>query len=112
MAINLAFALARQADCTTVLIDLDIGHTSVSKALGAKSERSIGQYLQGEAELSQCFVRADDNLFVGLNNTPVGNFSEMAEHQRAKSMLPTVFDALSPRLSSLTCRRCCQVMRS
>ena len=98
VAVNLAFALARQADCTTILIDLDIGHTSISKALGTKSERSIGQYLQGEADLDQCFVRADDNLFVGLNNTPVGNFSEMAENQRAKSMLPTVIDALSPKI--------------
>ena len=98
IAANLAFSLARQSDCRTVLIDLDLKKTSVGNTMGLRAQKSISQYFSGEARLEDCFVQADDNLFVGLNHSVVKNFSEMAADRRVKELLPNVMDALRPKV--------------
>ena len=98
VSVNLAFGLARQTDCTTVLVDLDLKKSSVARTMGIRAQSSIADYLRDEAELEDCFVQADDNLFVGLNHHPVRNFSEMAGDPRVKNILPTVMAALQPKV--------------
>ena len=98
IASNLAFSLARQSDCRTVLIDLDLKKTSVENTLGLRAENSISNYISGEAELEDCFVQVEDNLFVGLNHDIVQNFSEMVADQRVKDLLPKIMDALRPKV--------------
>ena len=98
VAVNLAFGLARQTDCRTVLIDLDLKKSSVSQTLGIKAKKSLGEYILGEAALEDCFVQVDSNLFVGLNHNPVASFSEMTSDQCVQNILPVVMEALKPKV--------------
>ena len=98
VATNLAFSMARQTDCTTVLIDLDLKRSSVAKVLGVGARKSMGLYFKGEAELEECFIQADDNLFIGLNQHPIRNFSEMVADQRVKNLLPNIMEVLRPKV--------------
>ena len=98
VSINLALGMARQTDCTTVLIDLDLKKTSVSRTLGIKANKSMGQYLSGECALEECFVAVKDNLFVGLNHSPMKNFSEIAEDDCVQSIIPQVMEGLRPKV--------------
>jgi protein-tyrosine kinase len=98
VAVNLAFSLARQTDCKTVLIDLDLTKPAVARTLGIQADQSISQYLEGTANLDQCLVRVDENLIVGLNNSAIKNSSEMIHDKRLKNMLKEIFDSLRPEV--------------
>ena len=84
VSLNLAFSLARQAGCRTVLIDLDLKKSAMAKALGAQAKSSIGLYLEGKAEAEECFVQITDNLFVGISDHPVKFSSEMMQDRTAR----------------------------
>ena len=90
VAINLAFSLARQAGCKTVLIDLDLKRPTVGRALGVAVDTSIGQYLEGKADLEKCFVQITDNMIVGCNNHPTKHSSELMRHVKLGEMLRQV----------------------
>jgi protein-tyrosine kinase len=96
VAVNLALSLARHADYKTVLVDLDLRKPTVGRSLGITPDSSMGQYLDGKAELERCFVQVSDNLTVGCNNSPVSNPSERIHH--LNEMLKEVRDSLKPNL--------------
>jgi len=98
VSVNLALALARQSDCRTVLIDLDLKKNSVARVLGVKAQKSIGQYLTGDAELEDCFVQVENNLLVGLNHQAIRNFSELSSDQLVVDLLPRVMESLCPKV--------------
>jgi len=95
VSVNLALSLAR-AGCRTVLIDLDLKKTSMARALGIKTESSIGEYLEGKAELQKCFVQIGETLSVGLNNQPVRFSSEILHGERIDELIQSVKRALRP----------------
>lgn len=96
VAINLAFSLARQPACKTVLVDLDLRKCAMARTLGVSASRSIGQYLEDEAGFEDCFVQVADNLILGLNNHPTRNSAELIHHQRLRDMLQRINDNFSP----------------
>ena len=96
VAVNLAFSMARQNNCRTVLIDLDLRRSSVAETLGVQPESSIGNYLDGSAELQQCFVQATDTLYFGLNLHGSNRVFELAQHQRVEELIPNVVKGLEP----------------
>jgi protein-tyrosine kinase len=96
VAINLAFSLARQPSCRTVLIDLDLKKSGVARSLGVNAADSIGRYLEGNADLSDCFVRIGESLFLGLNHHTVKNPAELMHHDKAKTMLRRLTETLAP----------------
>lgn len=96
VAINLAFSLARQKGCKTVLIDLDLRKSSVAKSLGVEARRSIGQFLEGNAQLEECFVQVTDNLLFGLSVDKANNVFELAQHHSIADIVPQVVAGLDP----------------
>lgn len=96
VAVNLAFSLARQQNCKTVLIDLDLKKSSVATALGVTSQKSIGQFLEGKAALQECFVQVTENLFFGLNSHESNQTFELAQHKVLSEIIPKVIEALNP----------------
>ena len=98
VALNLAMSMSRQSDCRTVLVDLDLKRPSVARTLGIQSRQSIVQYIEGLAELDECFVSMNENLFLGLNNQSVNNSSEMIQHARAGLIPETVGHFLEPKV--------------
>jgi protein-tyrosine kinase len=98
VAINLAFSLARQVECKTVLVDLDLKRPTVGRSLGVTVDTSIGQYLEGGADLEQCFAQVTDNLIVGCNNQPTKHSSELMLHGKLREMLLKVRESIRPKV--------------
>lgn len=96
VAINLAFSLARQPACKAVLVDLDLRKCAMARTVGVTARKSIGQYLEDEAEFEECFVQVADNLILGLNDQPTRNSAELIHHQRLRHMLQKINDSFSP----------------
>jgi Mrp family chromosome partitioning ATPase len=98
VAVNLAFSLARQTDCRTVLIDLDLKKSSVARTLGIRPMRSIADYLAREADLADCFVAVEQNLSLGLNAVAVENSAEMMLDDLVGAIIPAVTAGLQPNV--------------
>ena len=98
VAVNLAFSLARQEECKTVLIDLDLRKASVAKILGIQPEVSIGQFLEGRSELEDCFVSVGENLYFGLNDHKLNADLELAHYQRLAEIVPGIIEGLAPQV--------------
>ena len=99
VSVNLAFSLARQTNCRTALIDLDLRKSAMAKVLGIKAEASISQFLEGQADLRKCFVRIADNLVVAINNQSVRLSSELLQDQKAEELLTFVAESLRPEIT-------------
>lgn len=76
MAVNLALSLSRQANCRTVLMDLDMRRPSVAQVLGLKDPPSMGDFLRGELPMEQLFRRA------GPNEVKIGDTIAVAANGR------------------------------
>ena len=98
VSLNLAFSLARQAACRTVLIDLDLKKSAMAKTLGAQAKSSIGQYLEGKANAEECFVQIADNLIVGISDRPVKFSSELLQDRTLDDLILKVREELHPDL--------------
>jgi capsular exopolysaccharide synthesis family protein len=98
VVVNLALSLARQPDCRTVAIDLDLRKPAVADVMGVRSPRSLAEYLEGQAGLEQCFVQTDDNLFFALNDRPIRDSAEILQdgHGHISTMLQEVDRNLRP----------------
>lgn len=96
VAVNLAFSLARQPACKTVLIDLDLRRSAIARTVGVSTRKSVGQYLEGKAEFEDCFVQVGDNLVLGLNLHSMRNSAELMHDQRLQALLRKVNDKLDP----------------
>lgn len=69
-AVNLAFSLANQPDCRTLLLDLDLRRPQIGKTLGIKNAGSMESFLRGEIECDDVFMRYGDNLAIASNRQP------------------------------------------
>jgi Mrp family chromosome partitioning ATPase len=96
VAVNLAFSLARNPDCMTVLVDLDLKKPSVANTLGIAPSGSIGQFLQGDGGAEGCFVQVNPNLIVGLNANRTKQSSELVQSSRMGEMLDFIADSFAP----------------
>jgi Mrp family chromosome partitioning ATPase len=79
VALNLAFSLAHQHDCRTLLVDLNLKQPRIGDLLGAKATASMEEYLTGKAAIHDVFVRYGDNLAIATNNEPVEFSSELLQ---------------------------------
>ena len=87
-AVNLAFSVARQAGPMVVLVDLDLRKPNIADCLGIAEERSLFDYLHGEADLTDILVNLGvDSLLVLANNEPVRNPSEIISSHRVRDMV-------------------------
>jgi Mrp family chromosome partitioning ATPase len=96
VSLNLAFSMARQSSCRTVVVDLDLKKSAMGKALGVKPRSSIGSYLDGQGEAEECFVEVTDNLFVGINTTSLKYSSEHLQNERLEALLQGIQEFLRP----------------
>ena len=97
VAINLALSLARLHDCGTVLVDLDLINPSVWRALGISGGTSLKEYLEGVAELEQCFLQITDNMVVGINADPLNCGHELPD-EKGKEIFHAVKTFLQPKV--------------
>lgn len=77
-AVNLAISLARELNQTVLLVDMDLRNPSVHRTFGFTPEKGIGDYLLGDAEMSEVLVNPGiERLVVMPGRAPVQNSSEV-----------------------------------
>jgi Mrp family chromosome partitioning ATPase len=96
VAANLALSLARQAECRTVLIDMDLKLPDLAGTLGLTTPRSIERYLTGQTRPEAYFRRVGPNLALGLNTERVHDSAELIQDGRTAQVLARMCDLYSP----------------
>jgi len=84
---NLALSLARQAECRTVLIDMDLKLPGLAGTLGLAAPCSIKSYLTGHERPEDYFQRVGLNLALGLNTERVRDSAELLQDERTAQAL-------------------------
>jgi protein-tyrosine kinase len=98
VTLNLAFSLARIAECRTVVFDLDFHRSRIRSLLKIKDAPPMEEFLSGRCALEKSFLRWRDNLAFGVvkaNPTGFGEFLQSASTQAALTRLQT---ALAPNV--------------
>jgi Mrp family chromosome partitioning ATPase len=95
-ALNLAFSLANQQDCKTLLLDLDLRRPQIGKALGLKHVTAMEAFLRGEAEIDDIFMRHGDNLAIAANKYPVQYSAELLQSAVAAEAIQKMRKRMSP----------------
>lgn len=102
MASNLALSLSRQANCRTVLLDMDMRRPSVAKVLGIKNPGSMGDFLRGEEPLSEFLQKAGENdLRIG-DNLAIGGNSRREDYASELLQLPETAETLDNLEAQIT----------
>ncbi|MBW9065796.1 CpsD/CapB family tyrosine-protein kinase [Rhizobium herbae] len=96
VALNLAFSLAHQEDCRTLLIDLNLKHPAIGAMLGVRAPASMEEFLRGHAATHNLFMRHGDNLAIGTNHQPVQFSAELLQSQDAARILQDLQAKLEP----------------
>ena len=96
VAANLAFSLARQAECRTVLIDMDLRLPELASTLGLTTPHSIECYLTGETRPEAYFRRVGPNLALGLNTERVRDSAELIQDECTAQALARMCDLYRP----------------
>jgi protein-tyrosine kinase len=96
IALNLAFSLANQKDCRTVLIDLDLRRPQIGKSLAVKNPGSLESFLKGDASLRETFFRHGANLAIAANRQPVQFSAELLQSAAAAQSLQDMRQEINP----------------
>jgi len=96
IALNLAFSLANQRDCRTVLVDLDLRRPQIGRSLAIKNPGSMESFLKGKAGLRETFFRCGDNLAIGPNRQPVPFSAELLQSAAAAQSLQEMRQKIRP----------------
>jgi Mrp family chromosome partitioning ATPase len=93
---NLALSLARQAECRTVLIDMDLKLPGLAGTLGLATPCSIKSYLTGQERPEDYFQRVGLNLALGLNTERVRDSAELLHDERTAQALALMRELYRP----------------
>ncbi|WEX91238.1 CpsD/CapB family tyrosine-protein kinase [Sinorhizobium garamanticum] len=96
VALNLAFSLANQRECRTVLVDLDLKRPQVAKMLGVSAPSTIESFLKGEREIADAFLRHNDNLAIGANSQAMSFSAELLQSRETVRVLQEMRQRMCP----------------
>lgn len=88
VAINLAISIAQQPQKTAMLVDFDLRKPRVAQYLGIKQEKSINNFLAGNAELSEIIINPGiPRLTIVPTNKPVSHSSEALSSSNIQKLI-------------------------
>ena len=93
---NLALSLSRQADCRTLLADMDLRSPGLAKALGVAEAMPLAWFLNGEADPQDFLLRQGSNLALALNSEKVRDAAETILAGSTARALAEAQDLLKP----------------
>lgn len=96
VALNLAFSLAHQHDCRTLLVDLNLKQPKIAEMLDLDGDSSMEDFLKGDALIHDIFLRYGDNLAVGINHQPVQFSAELLQSLEAAKVLQDLRTRMGP----------------
>lgn len=98
VALNLAFSLAHQQDCRTLLIDLNLKQPRINSMLGVEVPSSMEEFLKGDAPIHDVFLRYGENLAIGINDQPVKFSAELLQSLEAAKVLQDLQLRMGPNV--------------
>lgn len=93
---NLAFSIARQQSCNTVLMDMDMRKPSLGKVLGMREQESLRWFLTGEIPAEKYLRRIGSNLALGVNSGRLQDAAEIVLAPATRHALNTMRAQLAP----------------
>jgi len=96
ICLNLAFSFARQTDCRTVLVDLDLRRPGLAKLLGLPGTSSVEKFLRGQSGIKDVFRRYGDSLAVGLGHHASPDSAELLQSAGTAEALRDLRQKLKP----------------
>jgi hypothetical protein len=99
VAINLAISIAQQPQKTALLVDFDLRKPRIAQYLGIKREKSINNYLAGNATLSEIIVNPSiPRLTILPTNKPVSQSSETLSSSNIQRLITELKDRYDSRI--------------
>ncbi|QLL66291.1 CpsD/CapB family tyrosine-protein kinase (plasmid) [Sinorhizobium mexicanum] len=96
LALNLAFSLADQKDCRTLLVDVDLRRPQIGERLGVTGSPPFENFLNGKSDINEIFLRHDSNLAVGVNGQPVQFSAETLQSPETTRVLRELRQRMNP----------------
>lgn len=96
IASNLALSLARQQDCRTILMDMDLRSPSLASVLGVPDPDPIRWFLSGDVTPRDYLRRVGSNLAIGLNAERVRDAAETMQAPATALALETMQSTYVP----------------
>ncbi|MDQ0322179.1 Mrp family chromosome partitioning ATPase [Pararhizobium capsulatum DSM 1112] len=96
VALNLAFSLAHQRDCRTVLLDLNLQHPSIARLAGMTDPASMEAFLKREVDVHDLLQRYGDNLAIGANSRAVHFSAELLQNGETAKVMADLRDRMKP----------------
>ncbi|GHD98551.1 hypothetical protein U879_08600 [Defluviimonas sp. 20V17] len=97
VSLNLALAMARQADLRVMLLDFDLRRPSLARLLGQQAgSHDLAALLAGTRDFSEHAVRFGPNLAIGLNRRPVPHSAETLLGSSTASTLDDIESRFKP----------------
>jgi Mrp family chromosome partitioning ATPase len=94
--LNLAFSFARQPNCRTLLLDLDLRRPRLAATLGVRPPICVSELLAGREPAEHVLQRAGETLALGLAAGPVRHSTELLQDERTADALAAMVAAFAP----------------
>ncbi len=99
VAINLAISIAHQPQKTAILVDLDLRRPKVATYLGLHAEKSMNDYLQGNAQLKDVMISPSiPRLVVIPTMRPVAKSAEILSSNKVVNLIQDLRDRYDSRV--------------
>jgi len=96
VSLNLAFSLAKQPNCRTLLVDLDLKRPQIGKKLEIPACPRMGDFLEGKIGINELFLRYGSNLAIGANREPVEFSAELLQSPETANVLREMRHRMNP----------------
>lgn len=96
VSLNLAFSLANQKDCRTVLVDMDLQRPQIGRLLGARNPAALEDFLNERIGIEDAFRRYGENIAIAANGRPVSHGAELLQSPVAGNALRSLKQKLMP----------------
>lgn len=99
VSINLSMSIAHQLQKSVLLVDFDLRRPKIAKYLGLSVEKSLNDYLDGDASLSDVLINPGLPRMVILpTNKPVLKSSELLSTKRIEEFITEIRERYSSRI--------------
>lgn len=99
VAINLAISIAHQPQKTAILVDLDLRRPKIASYLGIQTEKSMNDYLQGNAQLQDLMISPSiPGLVVVPTMRPVAKSAEILSSNKMVNLIQELRDRYESRV--------------
>lgn len=99
VSINLAISIANQPQKTAMLVDFDLRKPRVAKYLGLQCDKSLNDYLEGRAELSEVLINPGlPHLVILPTEKPVSHPAEVLSSAKVNSLIHEISTRYESRI--------------